>query len=198
MTAKPNGITIDKIGGVMTKCRWCDQEMTEANTCTRQVIEYPDGTKLVAIPYEHILPPGVPKQPSRGYRCHDCGVKNGGFHHAGCDVARCPRCGGQLITCGCLDAVEEMEKEKEKKNPTVEIERIPKDGMFMRTHAADGSIGNRKFTISNLFSGDLIVEFDRLPDEPPEELSKDRFIVKTKSVLEAIWEHMNPEQKVEQ
>ncbi len=32
--------------------------------------------------------------------CGDCGTPLGGFHHPGCDVERCPRCGRQAITCG--------------------------------------------------------------------------------------------------
>ena|SRR5947209_914134 len=36
-------------------------------------------------------------------RCVDCRVKGGGYHHPGCHNERCPRCGGQLISCGCLD-----------------------------------------------------------------------------------------------
>jgi len=34
-------------------------------------------------------------------RCGDCGVARGGLHHPGCDLQRCPRCRGQLISCGC-------------------------------------------------------------------------------------------------
>jgi hypothetical protein len=37
-------------------------------------------------------------------RCHDCGIinKKGNIHHLGCDVEKCPRCKGHLISCGCL------------------------------------------------------------------------------------------------
>jgi len=36
-------------------------------------------------------------------RCHDCNIENffGNFHHIGCDMERCPKCKGQLISCNC-------------------------------------------------------------------------------------------------
>lgn len=77
----------------MAICKHCGMEMTERVSCVEQPVEYPDGLKLPQIKYQ---------RPTRG-NCHDCGTPNGGFHHPGCDMERCPRCREQLISCGCLD-----------------------------------------------------------------------------------------------
>ena len=35
-------------------------------------------------------------------QCHDCGTYEGQIHELGCDMEKCPWCGGQNITCGCV------------------------------------------------------------------------------------------------
>jgi hypothetical protein len=47
--------------------------------------------------------PRVPFQPDDpDWLCIDCEAAAGEIHELGCDAEECPRCGGQLIGCGCL------------------------------------------------------------------------------------------------
>ena len=78
-------------------CDICEQEMLEADSCKSCPIVI-DGEDFEPVPYETDDP---------NHKCHDCGVKAGGIHHPGCDMECCPRCEGQLISCGCLEEEEE-------------------------------------------------------------------------------------------
>ena len=83
----------------MAKCGWCEKDMLKVDDCAKnREVEFPDKTKLPASTYHFDEPSG---------RCHDCGAKHGNYHHPGCDVERCPKCSGQLISCGCLSVGEE-------------------------------------------------------------------------------------------
>jgi hypothetical protein len=54
----------------------------------------PDDVEYNREPYNGNMPD------PQGY-CHDCIAKVGELHVPGCDVERCPRCGGQAISCPC-------------------------------------------------------------------------------------------------
>jgi hypothetical protein len=98
----------------MATCDWCNLDMLapETTTCV-QSVKYPDGVVVDAIPYTHWGGHWTPNGRSSrgeipdGHRCHDCRIVKGGLHHPGCDMERCPRCEGQLISCGCLSEGEE-------------------------------------------------------------------------------------------
>lgn len=108
----------------MSKCHWCNQEMTskESTTCT-----FPRATNVITmevrdrLPY---LPEGWTEELDQ--RCHDCGVRVGGYHHPGCDMEICPFCGGQLLACPCvLEPTKPLESSKEA-FPKVNVEELKK------------------------------------------------------------------------
>jgi hypothetical protein len=74
-------------------CKACGADMADDRTVTCR------GNTMIKIKGESL--PAIPYQGER--RCHDCNIAPGGNHHLHCDMEDCPRCGGQLLSCGCLE-----------------------------------------------------------------------------------------------
>ena len=85
----------------MAICRFCGNDMSKADGCVKIPVKI-GGKDMDPIKY------GDEKEEAdTPERCHDCNAQKGHFHHPGCDMERCPKCGGQLISCGCMDDEDE-------------------------------------------------------------------------------------------
>jgi len=83
----------------MALCKYCGKDMLKVNGCTVSEMELKDGSyKRIRYGDES----SEFKLQKEG-RCHDCGAKQGYYHHVRCDAEQCPRCKGQLLSCSCLE-----------------------------------------------------------------------------------------------
>jgi len=78
----------------MVRCCDCMEEMLEVDSCS-------SNFRCIKINGEIYVRDTT--EFDFNDRCHDCGIENkiGNIHHFGCDVERCPKCKGQLISCSC-------------------------------------------------------------------------------------------------
>ena len=57
--------------------------------------------KVQGVEYKRIKYGDEPSNWAKSERCPDCAVRKGLYHALYCDWERCPKCGGQAITCEC-------------------------------------------------------------------------------------------------
>ena len=88
----------------MATCAFCDRDMNDSESCTKNVILYSDLSTDDGGRWQFAVPFGDERRGiadeldhSDQPRCHDCGVQMGGFHHPGCDVEESPQSGDQLL-----------------------------------------------------------------------------------------------------
>jgi hypothetical protein len=79
------------------KCGICGNKMEEGTSCIEsQKILFSDGKEMTPVKVGH-------GKDWTELTCNDCNAPEDGYHHPGCDMERCPRCRGQLITCDCTE-----------------------------------------------------------------------------------------------
>lgn len=111
----------------MAKCQWCGKEMLDDSVVScveNQGIQFPDGVWRQTVQFKAETEEwlvnwfrSLPKDRNlpnfdewyknhiasgKYKRCHCCNVYDGGFHHPGCYMERCPKCGGKLAGCECF------------------------------------------------------------------------------------------------
>jgi hypothetical protein len=82
----------------MTLCPACNREIAATDGCAIEGFDdFADQVPRIRIRYGSEFRDHTPE-----WSCHDCNAAPGSFHHFGCDMEICPRCGRQAISCDCL------------------------------------------------------------------------------------------------
>lgn len=106
------------------------------------------------------------------YKC-DCGAVEGQLHEFGCDMERCPFCGGQLVSCFCLYRHLGIEDKQKYTSATSYLpSEIYENGVTDEQWAAWYTLCEKRgrfpyisYPVLCAMCGDLWPEFFRVPDE---------------------------------
>ncbi len=102
-----------------------------------------DGKQMARVPYgEETEDWGADEHP-----CGDCGALKNEFHVPGCDVERCPSCGGQMIGCECSSS--KKPKKPAKPFSKRELCVIEARKLFQWKHIGFSENGDSIFEVSN-------------------------------------------------
>ncbi len=82
----------------MSTCKLCGKEKQYADSCSETLIVM---GKAAFRPIGYRRRAECPLLGPGALRCPECNVSEGGFHHVGCCMEVCPKCGGWWVYCGC-------------------------------------------------------------------------------------------------
>lgn len=86
----------------MAKCNVCNKEMKTAKGCKFPYLVEVNGLKYKRLKFGTVEEDWGEIGPIKAdERCGDCGTTKNHLHHDGCDIERCPKCHGQLLSCDC-------------------------------------------------------------------------------------------------
>jgi len=102
-------------------CAFCGKETEGASTCIESIIRI-DGKDYTPLPFKRKNETVFTRK--QEVRCAECNVLPGGFHHVGCGLEICPKCGGKWVYCACSGLKVRTDDKPEKKCDVIQFKTI--------------------------------------------------------------------------